>query len=113
VSPANPIPTAAANPAPTGKDGKLEGTWTAQPSQDTTITVTFQDQGHFVWKVVHQGQARQFEGTSSFVNGLLTLAQDQNNAMVGDVNWQDDHHFQFKVLGGGPSDPGLSFTKSS
>ena len=50
---------------------------------------------------------------SSYVNGILTMAQDQNNAMVGDVVWQDPNHFQFKVLGGGPSDPGLTFTKSS
>jgi tetratricopeptide (TPR) repeat protein len=105
--PSNPAP------APAGAQGKLEGTWTAQPAQDTTITVTFPDAGHFVWKVTHQGQEHQFQGETSFVNGILTLAQDQNNAMVGDVNWQDPNHFQFKVLGGGPSDPGLTFTKSS
>jgi len=113
VSPATATPTAAANPVPSGNEGKLEGTWTAKPNQDTTITVTFQDQGHFVWKVNHQGQDHQFEGNSSYSNGILTLAQDQNNAMVGDINWQDDKHFQFKVLGGGPSDPGLAFAKSS
>src|SRR5205823_4869807 len=101
VSPATPSPIAVANPVPSGNEGKLEGTWTAKPNQDTTITVTFQDQGHFVWKVNHQGQDHQFEGNSSYTNGILTLAQDQNNAMVGDINWQDDKHFQFKVLGGG------------
>jgi tetratricopeptide (TPR) repeat protein len=110
-----PSPTTAlpANPTPRGQEGKLTGTWTAQPSQDTKITVTFQDQGHFTWKVAHQGQDHQFQGESSYVNGILTMAQDQNNAMVGDVVWQDPNHFQFKVLGGGPSDPGLTFTKSS
>jgi tetratricopeptide (TPR) repeat protein len=102
-----------AGPAPTGKEGKLEGTWTAQPSPETTITVTFPDPAHFVWKVSHQGQEHQFQGETSFANGILTLAQDQNNAMVGDVTWKDSGHFQFKVLGGGPSDPGLSFAKSS
>ncbi len=108
-----PAPSVASNPAPTGKEGNLQGTWTAQPSKDTTITVNFQDKGHFTWKVAHQGQDHQFQGDSSYVNGILTLAQDQNNAMVGDVNWQDPNHFQFKVLGGGPSDPGLTFAKSS
>jgi tetratricopeptide (TPR) repeat protein len=101
------------NPAPTGQEGKLEGTWTAQPSQDTTITVTFPDQGHFNWSVAHKGQDQQFQGESSYVNGILTMSQDQNNAMVGDVIWKDPNHFQFKVLGGGPSDPGLTFAKSS
>ncbi len=116
-NPSTPVP-AEAEPAvkPTlsaVKEGSLEGTWTAKPAADTTITITFQDQGHFLWKVSHQGQEHQFEGNSSYVNGILTLAQDQNNVLVGDIHWQDDSHFQFKVLGGGPSDPGLSFTKSS
>jgi hypothetical protein len=113
VSPAVPGPPAGTNPPPPGQEGKLDGTWTAQPTPDTKIMVTFQDQGHFVWKVSHQGKDHQFQGDSSYTNGILTLAQDQSNAMVGDINWQDPAHFQFKVLGGGPSDPGLSFTKSS
>ena len=78
-----------------------------------TITVTFPDQGHFNWSVAHKGQDQQFQGESSYVNGILTMSQDQNNAMVGDVIWKDPNHFQFKVLGGGPSDPGLTFAKSS
>jgi tetratricopeptide (TPR) repeat protein len=112
-TPPSPDNVASANPSSSAKEGKLEGTWTAQPAPDTTISLTFQDQGHFTWKVSHQGQDRQFNGNSSYVNGILTLAQDQNNAMVGSINWQDENHIQFKVLGGGPSDPGLSFTKSS
>jgi tetratricopeptide (TPR) repeat protein len=114
-NPNAPAPTSSAsdNPAPSGKQGKLEGTWTAQTATDTTITLTFGSQGEFTWKVSHQGQEHQFQGNSSEVNGVLTLAQDANNALVGDVVWQDPNHFQFKVLGGGPSDPGLTFTKSS
>ena len=107
-----PTLPAAANTAPAGKAGKLEGTWTAQPSPDTTITVTFQDKGHFTWKVTRQGKDQQFNGTSSYENGILTLVQDQNNnAMVGNVTWKDETHFTFKVMGGGTTDPGLSFTK--
>ncbi len=112
-APATPNVENAPQPASPGKEGTLAGTWTAQPAQDTTITITFADAGHFTWRVAHQGQDHQFEGASSYVNGILTLAQDQNNAMVGDVNWQDPNHFQFKVLGGGPGDPGLTFAKSS
>jgi tetratricopeptide (TPR) repeat protein len=106
--------TVATGAGPAGQGGKLEGTWTAQPSPDTTITVSFQDNGQFTWKVSRKGKDQQFNGTSSFENGLLTLVQDQkNNAMVGNVTRQDETHFTFKVLGGGGSDPGLAFTKSS
>jgi tetratricopeptide (TPR) repeat protein len=109
-APETPTP---ASPSASARERKLEGTWTAQPSPDTRITLSFQDPEHFTWKVSHNGQEREFKGSSSQANGVLTLAQDQNNAMVGSINWPDDNHFQFKVLGGGPSDPGLSFAKSS
>ncbi len=107
-------PAVAAANTPSAPAGTLEGTWTAQPSADTTITVTFIDKGHFNWKVTRQGKDQQFSGTSSYENGLLTLVQDQNsNAMVGNVVWQDATHFTFKVVGGGTTDPGLSFAKSA
>ncbi len=106
--------TLTANPNSSGVEGKLEGSWTAQPNADTTITITFQDKGHFVWKVSRQGKDQQFSGNSSYENGLLTLVQDQNNnTMVGHTGWKDETHFTFKVIGAGPGDPGLSFTKSS
>ena len=92
-----PAPAVAANTASPGKEGKLEGMWTAQPSPDTVITVTFQDQGHFTWKVTRKGKDQQFGGTSTFENGILTLVQDQNsNAMVGNVDLagRDTLHLQ-------------------
>ncbi len=111
---AAPAPPAAPAATTNEKQGNLMGTWTAQPAADTTITVTFQDKGHFAWKVSRQGKEQQFEGTSTYDSGILTMVQQQNNnnVMVGNVAWKDDDHFTFKVLGGGPNDPGLSFTKS-
>ena len=46
--------------APSGpvKEGRLEGTWNAQPDQETTITLSFLDQGKFTWKITHKGQDR-------------------------------------------------------
>ena len=75
--------------------------------------MTFQDQGHFTWKVAHQGQDHQFQGESSYVNGILTWPRTRTMPWSATSIWQDPNHFQFKVLGGGPSDPGLTFTKSS
>jgi tetratricopeptide (TPR) repeat protein len=116
-SPPGAISPAGATTSPgtvtTGKEGRLEGTWTAHPNQDTTITVTFKDPQHFDWKVVHQGQEHEIQGEMNYGNGVLTLSQNQNNAMAGNVQWQADNQFNFKVVGGGPSDPGLTFTKTS
>ncbi len=92
----------------------MEGTWTASPKEDTTITLTFEGDGRFTWKVTRQGKTQEFKGKSSYENDLLTLVQDQNNStMVGNVAWSDETHMKFKVLGAGPGDPGLSFTKSA
>jgi len=110
---APPVQTVAET-APTGKAGKIEGTWTAQPNNDMQITVAFQAEGRFTWKVTRQSKDQQFQGKSSYENGILTLVQDQNNnTMVGNLHWTDETHFVFKVIGAGPGDPGLSFTKSS
>jgi tetratricopeptide (TPR) repeat protein len=105
-------PSTAAN-ASTGKEGKLEGSWSAQPNKDITITLSFPGDGRFGWGVNRAGKDQKFAGKSSYENGILTLVQDENNnTMVGNVNWTDDSHFTFKVMGGAPSDPGLSFSKA-
>ena len=31
--------------------------------------------------------------------------------MVGKVAWQDESHFKFQAMGGGPNDPGLPFAR--
>jgi tetratricopeptide (TPR) repeat protein len=111
---AAPAVQTVADTAPTGNAGKIEGTWTAQPSIDMNIGVTFREGGRFTWKVSRQGQDQQFQGKSSNENGILTLVQDQNNnTIMGKLHWTDETHFVFKVMGAGSGDPGLSFTKTS
>jgi tetratricopeptide (TPR) repeat protein len=104
-------------PAPTaspGREGKLDGSWTAQPQNDVKINLALQADGRFVWSVAKGGKEQSFAGKSSYENGILTLVQDQNsNTMVGNVSWTDEGHFTFKVMGGPPSDPGLSFSKAA
>ncbi|MBV8127371.1 MAG: hypothetical protein JO114_06840, partial [Planctomycetaceae bacterium] len=97
------------------KEGNLAGTWTAEPSADTTIRLTLAGGGHFTWKVTSQGKSREFQGDETYGNGILTLArsgQDAQPPMVGRVTWRDDDHFTFKIMAGLPDDPGLSFTRS-
>jgi tetratricopeptide (TPR) repeat protein len=98
------------------REGQLVGDWTAQPSQDTTIALSFLDNNRFVWKVTRQGKPQQFQGDRTYGSGILTLAPTGDEAqppMVGRVIWQDDNHFTFKIFGGPPDDPGLAFAKSS
>jgi tetratricopeptide (TPR) repeat protein len=89
----------------------IAGTWTAQPSADTSITLSIQPGGEFIWKVVQKGQERQFSGKSTYGEGLLTLVQDTGPALVGRVTWKDAGHITFHLVGDAPEDPGLSFSR--
>jgi hypothetical protein len=51
------------------------------------------------------------EGTSSYDNRKLKLESQGNPPLESQVTWKDDAHFMFKATGGGPQDPGLSFSK--
>ena len=89
----------------------ISGSWSAKPNDETAITLSIQPDGAFVWKVTQKGQTRQFAGHSTFGSGILTLAQDDGPALVGRVSWKDPKQMTFKVVGGGPEDPGLTFSK--
>ncbi len=101
--------------APSGKQGTLAGaSWSAEPVPGTRITALFKAENRFSWKVEKGGKTHEFDGRFTFEDGILTLVQNQNNnTMVGDVTWQDDHHFNFKVTNSPPGDRGLSFAKPS
>ena len=102
-------PTPAETTPPQG--AAITGTWTAQPAADTAIALTIQPGGDFTWQVTKKGQTQQLSGKSTFGGGLLTLAQDKGPALVGRVDWKDANHMNFRIVGDGPEDPGLSFSK--
>jgi tetratricopeptide (TPR) repeat protein len=91
--------------------GNIAGNWTASSSQADKITLVIGQDGTFTWRVNTKGQEREFKGTSTFGNGLLTLAPTQGTPMVGHLSWRDPDHFTFQVSGG-PDDPGLTFSRA-
>jgi len=116
-APRNDVPAVEPLPTVAVKEGNLKGVWTAEPSPDTTITLDLTDEGKFTWKVTDHGKSRQFDGVRTSGNNLLTLAQTGDNPqppIVGKLAWKDDDHFTFTLAGGGgPNDPGLSFSRSN
>ena len=85
--------------------------WKASPSQGTSIELTLGGDSKFNWNVVSQGKTQPIAGTYTYENGVLSLTQSENNAMVGKVAWKDEGHFNFQAMGGGPNDPGLTFSR--
>jgi tetratricopeptide (TPR) repeat protein len=94
------------------KQGDLSGVWAARPSNDTTISLILSTDGTFTWNVTAKGKTQQIVGKWALANDLLTMAQSgQGGPLVGNVAWQADGRWNFRVVGSGPEDPGLTFTK--
>lgn len=114
--PAAEAPDAGA-PAPAAapeKEGKLAGNWTARPAKGTSIALKIKDDGAFTWTVnAAPKPAATIDGTSQLADGVLTLQAKEGTqgALAGKVAWKDDDHFTFRLLGGPPDDPGLSFAR--
>jgi hypothetical protein len=110
-APAAPSPAQAPAAPATAVQGNLVGAWKASPAMGATIELTLGGDGKFNWNIVAQGKSQPIAGTYVYENGILTLTQSENNAMVGEVAWLDESHFKFQAMGGGPNDPGLAFSK--
>jgi len=112
LDPAVAVPAAPAPAETTPPRGAvLTGTWTAQPAADTAIELAIQRDGDYTWQVTKKGRTQKLAGKSTFGAGLLALAQEKGPALVGRVDWKDANHMNFRIVGDGPDDPGLSFAK--
>jgi tetratricopeptide (TPR) repeat protein len=104
-------PAAVATEAP-ARPGKLPGDWAARPTKDTIIRLNVAGDGAFTWTVDSKGKTQRLTGKWSLADDVLTLAQSgQGGALVGRVAWQADDRWNFRVIGTGADDPGLSFTR--
>jgi hypothetical protein len=106
-----PTPTAPATTQPVTRD-QLAGKWTARPTNDTIIHLEVRGDGTFVWEVDAKGKTQKLTGQWSLGNDVLTFAQSgQGGALVGRVSSQADDRWNFRVIGTGVEDPGLSFVR--
>jgi tetratricopeptide (TPR) repeat protein len=107
--PATPTLTATATPV---KPGDLSGKWSAHPNDATTISLNVAADGTFAWTVDAKGKTQQLAGKWSLADDVLTLAQSgQGGALVGRVTWQAGEKWNFRVIGTGAVDPGLTFSR--
>jgi tetratricopeptide (TPR) repeat protein len=114
---AQPAPQAAAPPmaeAPaTIQPAQLTGVWTAKPDNKSSISLSLDPNGKFVWNVVQRGQPNKLSGNFTIGDGdLLTLAQgQQGGTMAGNVTMTQNDQFTFRLVGAPASDPGLTFVR--
>jgi Flp pilus assembly protein TadD len=109
-----PPPAEAASVAAPAVEGKLAGSWSAEPAPNVKIALTIQDDDAFTWTATGPGKPpMNITGKSTFADGTLTLSDKggQNGALVGQVNWKDTDHFTFRLVGAPANDPGLKFAR--
>jgi tetratricopeptide (TPR) repeat protein len=100
--------------APPFDASKLTGDWAGQGSQNSKVALSIKDGGAYTWNVTSPGKpAIVIAGAATVADGLLTLADKSSKMgpLTGQVAWRDDSHFNFKVMGAPPDDPGITFAR--
>ena len=88
----------------------LPGTWRATRPDGSKFTLSLTDDGNFRWNYAAPNQkGDDFGGTYSVDGAVLILQRSTGGALAGTTTFDDDGHFNFKLVGAPPDDKGLSF----
>ena len=87
-------------------------TATATRPDGGKIGLSIKPEGGFVWSVEAKGGKKDsFDGDFSLEDNMLFLERKSGGALMGRVTALADNKFNFKALGSGDTDPGLTFSK--
>ena len=89
----------------------LTGKWSALASTGGKVDLSLADDGSFKWKFARGDKSQTFDGKYRLDGSTLVLEYGNSGAMVGKVSAEGSDRFSFKMIGGPPNDPGLSFSK--
>ena len=109
-----PAPSAPATPAAPATPitaSALSGDWTANRGDGGVISLHLAADGQYTWKFTNQGQTKEFSGPYTLADNLLILKKGETPMMIGQVSMLPNNQFNFKLPGGNPNDPGLTFGK--
>ena len=95
---ANPN-AAPATPQPAPPPAELLGTWKAQPQAGVTITLNLKQDGKFAWDFTNQGKTQSLTGDANYVDGVLSLSQENGPPLAGKIDGLGPNGFEFKLLG--------------
>ena len=111
ASAAPEVPAAPAAPAKPVAAATLVGDWKATRADGANIALSLTSGGQYTWKYDQAGKEQQFDGPYTVADNLLILKKGETPVMIGQVNLLPNDQFNFKLPGGNPSDPGLTFGK--
>lgn len=89
----------------------LVGTWETSRPDGASFAFQLAGDATYSWQYTQNGKSQRFNGTYAVSDNLLILKSGGNPTMIGQVAVLDNSHFNFKLVGTNPSDPGLTFSK--
>jgi tetratricopeptide (TPR) repeat protein len=88
----------------------LIGNWSASRNDGSSFTLSLNQDSTYRWRYSQgAGRPQEFVGDYTLADNVLVLKQDGQPTMVGQVTPLSDTSFTFKISGGDPTDPGLTF----
>jgi tetratricopeptide (TPR) repeat protein len=112
--------TAPTETAPASKSGEndaaapppaaLVGTWKGEPMRDLSVELTVRDGGQFTWGVKTKGRTDSVTGDATYLDGVLTLKQDDAPDLIGKIVNLGEKQFGFE-LQSGPRTATIQFSR--
>ena len=107
-----PAQQPAAGPAAAPVDpAAIVGDWKAGRSDGSTFELRLSRDSKFNWNFTQQDKQQHLQGTYTVADNYLILKASDSNTLVGQVAMAEGDKLQFKLAGGSPADPGLTFTR--
>lgn len=106
-------PEPAKEPEP-AKDVQLDitGDWKAAKPDGGSIGLKINGDGSFIWTIEDKaGKKDSFDGNFTLDEDLMALNRKSGGALMGRLTALSEKSFLFKMVGGPPNDPGLTFKK--
>jgi hypothetical protein len=108
AAPAPPSPPAHGRPV---EPANLLGHWRASRPDGSSFVLDLTDDNRFNWQFKGSDREQQFSGTYTLAKNFLILSANDQNSLVGQVSLGADDKLNFRLAGGNPAEPGLTFTR--
>ena len=91
--------------------GSIVGHWQASRPDGSKFQLNLGADNKFTWNFSQQDKQQKLAGTFTLADNYLILKASDQNALVGQVALEPGDKLMFKLAGGSPNDPGLTFTR--
>jgi predicted Zn-dependent protease len=91
----------------------IVGNWKAPVVGGRTVELSLDKDERFTWKVSRPNKSQKFDGKYELSGTTLVLNYSNGGTMVARLNAEGSNRFSFKMVGGPPNDPGLTFAEAT